>query len=124
MAKMKQRAYFLNRELTVPEVFSVLSCAELVIGMRLHSLIYATTLEIPAMALVYDPKVSAFMTSLNQPDCVNVEEMTAEAVSQTLERLIREKDERRSRLHETNAILKKKAEENAGYAIALLDEER
>ena len=35
--------------------------------------------------------------------------------------IIREKDARKKELHQTNAILKKTAEENATYAIQLLD---
>lgn len=121
MQKMKNHAYVINRELTVPEMFSVLSEAQLIIGMRLHSLIYATTLEIPALALVYDPKVSAFMESLNQPDWVNVETFSFGDAKVVLDRLIENKDARRDQLLHTNAILKKTAEKNAIYAIDLLD---
>ncbi len=120
MKKMKNRGYIINRELSVPEMFSVLSEAEFVIGMRLHSLIYATTLEIPAMALVYAPKVSAFMESIGQTDCVNVETMAEEGALEKLDLLIKGRSERSRKLRETNAILRKKAEENADYAINLL----
>ena len=89
--------------------------------MRLHSLIYATTLEIPAMALVYDPKVSAFMESIGQADCVNVESMNEDSAMKVLDSLVKGRDIRHSRLRETNAVLRKKAEENADYAIGLLD---
>lgn len=119
--KMRHNAYIINRELSVPEMFSVLSEAQIIIGMRLHSLIYATTLEIPAMALVYDPKVSAFMESLNQPDCVNVESFQFCDAKKVLDRIINEKDLRKDKLHNTNKVLKKTAEENATYAIKLLD---
>ena len=121
MSKMKNRGYIINRELSVPEMFSVLSEAELIIGMRLHSLIYATTLEIPAMALVYDPKVSAFMESIGQADCVNVESMNEDSAMKVLDSLVKGRDIRHSRLRETNAVLRKKAEENADFAIGLLD---
>ncbi|MBQ7901643.1 MAG: polysaccharide pyruvyl transferase CsaB [Clostridia bacterium] len=121
MNRMKNAAYVINRELSVPEMFSVLSEAEVIIGMRLHSLIYATTLGIPAMALVYDPKISAFMESLNQPDCVNVENLKFENASKVLTQIINEREERKIQLRRTNAILRKTAQENATYAIKLLD---
>lgn len=120
MKKMKNTGYIINRELSVPEMFSVLSEAELIIGMRLHSLIYATTLEIPAMALVYDPKVSAFMESIGQVDCVNVETMTEQEALKELDSLVKYRQERRHKLRKTNAVLRKKAEENADLAINLL----
>ena len=120
MKKMKHGGYIINRELSVPEMFSVLSEAELIIGMRLHSLIYATTLEIPAMALVYDPKVSAFMESIGQTDCINVEAMAEGEALNTLDALLNGREDRRNKLRETNAVLRKKAEENADFAIDLL----
>lgn len=124
MGKMKNPSYLINRELSVPEMFSVLSEAELVIGMRLHSLIYATALEKPAMALVYDPKVSAFMESLSQPDYVNVETIESEEARTVLDSIISEKDNRSKLLHDTNKLLKKKAEQNAKYAVELLESKK
>ncbi len=120
MAKMQNKAYIINRELSVAEMFSVLSESEMVIGMRLHSLIYATTLEIPAMALVYDPKISAFIESINQPDYINVENFKFSDAKVVLTEIINKSSDKRSLLHQTNMILKKKAEENGNYAINLL----
>ena len=81
----------------------------------------ATALEKPAMALVYDPKISAFMESLSQPDCVNVESMDFDKAKNIIEQVIEQKDERQLLLHETNALMRRKAEENARLAIDLLE---
>lgn len=122
MVKMKHPSYIINRNLTVAEMFSVLSGAEVLIGMRLHSLIYATTLEIPAMALVYDPKISAFMESLSQPNMVDVENITIEKAKETFDSIVLKLTEHKEKLRNANALLKEKAEKNAEYAIELLDE--
>lgn len=121
MSKMKNKSYIISRELSVPEVFSVLSEAEILIGMRLHSLIYATTLAIPAMALCYDPKISAFMESLNQPDRIDVDSFNLDEAKRILDSIIRDKEKRSKELKETNCILRKTAEKNAQYAIELLE---
>ena len=118
---MKNKSYIINRELSVPEMFSVLSEAEVIIGMRLHSLIYATTLAIPAMALVYDPKINAFMESINQPDCVYVDKFEYKNAKEILNQIIIERGQRKKELRKTNEILKKIAEGNAVYAIDLLN---
>ncbi|MBQ7400054.1 MAG: polysaccharide pyruvyl transferase CsaB [Clostridia bacterium] len=122
MSLMKKPSYIISRELSVPEMFSVLSEAEILIGMRLHSLIYATTLAIPALPLCYDPKISAFMESLNQPDRIDVEKFDYESAQTLLNTLILEKDTRRENLRKTNAILRKTAEQNAQFALELLYE--
>ncbi len=121
MKQMHHPAYIISRSLSVPETFSVLSEAELVVGMRLHSLIYATTLEIPAMALVYDMKISAFMDSVNQPDWLNVEEFSFENAKDTVDTIIKEKEIKKEEIRKTNALLKQKAQENALYAINLFN---
>ncbi len=121
MKKMKEKSYIINRELSVGEMFSVLSEAEMIIGMRLHSLIYATTLAIPAMALVYDPKISAFMESLNQPDRIDVESFEFEKAREIMDSIIESRNARIEVLHRTNTVLKQKAEENTAYALELLE---
>lgn len=121
MSLMKMPSYIINRELSVPEMFSVLSEAEILIGMRLHSLIYATTLAIPALPICYDPKISAFMESLNQPDRVDVESFDYAKAERLLNTIISEKDTRCQDLKKTNAVLRETAEKNAEYAIELLN---
>lgn len=49
------------------EILSVLANTSMVIGMRLHSLIYAANLSIPMVGLAYEQKVGFFMQSINQP---------------------------------------------------------
>ncbi|MBO4949769.1 MAG: polysaccharide pyruvyl transferase CsaB [Clostridia bacterium] len=122
MSLMKKPSYIISRELSVPEMFSVLSEAEILIGMRLHSLIYATTLAIPAMPICYDPKISAFMESLNQPDRVDVESFDYAKAERLLNTIILEKNERRENLRKTNEVLRRTAEKNAEFAIELLEE--
>ncbi len=121
MKSMDNPSYIINRELTVAEMFSVLSEAEITIGMRLHSLIYATTLTIPSMALVYDPKIIAFMESISQPDWVNVESFSFESAKKVLDLLVENKETKKVRLCQTNEILRKTAEDNADYLIELLN---
>lgn len=119
---MKTAAYRIKRELSVPEMFSVLAEAEVLIGMRLHSLIYATTLAVPAMAIVYDPKISAFMESLCQPECIEASTFSKEEAGGKMERILKEHAKRKEELRARNAVLRQMAEENATYALELLNE--
>lgn len=43
------------------EAMSVLGCMELVFGLRLHSLIFAASLGVPAVGVDYDSKIRGFM---------------------------------------------------------------
>ena len=55
--------------------------ADLVIGMRLHSLVLASAVGVPCLALSYDPKVRNFMTSIGADDWVlSMEDASFEAL--------------------------------------------
>lgn len=121
ISKMKEQGFILNRLLDVDEIFSVIASSKIVIGMRLHTLIYATTLGVPAIALSYDPKVTAFMQSLHQPLCINVDKLTVETLDNVSDKLINELSERRKEIFESLFELKSLAEKNADYALQLLN---
>lgn len=46
---------------------ALLGACDLLIGMRLHSLIMALSAEVPVIGIAYDPKVKAVMEEFNQP---------------------------------------------------------
>ena len=67
LRNMKQKGYILSERYTVDETISVIGNTSLVIGMRLHSLIYAANMNVPMVGLAYEQKVGFFMQSINQP---------------------------------------------------------
>ncbi len=123
ISKMNAPGYILNRSTEVDEVFSLIASSTLTVGMRLHTLIYATTLGVPVIALSYDPKVTAFMQSINQPLCIDVEHMDKDQLSDMLSTLMSNLDTRRKELNDSLMELRKKAEYNADLAVTLLDKD-
>lgn len=71
-------AYGINAPLysteSAGELYCVLEKASLVIGMRLHAVIFASSAKTPVIGLSYDPKVKAFMHYLGQDFTVDLEE--------------------------------------------------
>lgn len=120
MAKMKTEGHIIEDALDIDKVFSLISCSELAVGMRLHTLIYATTLGVPVIALSYDPKVTAFMQSINQPLCLDVENCTEKELCGMLSELMENLPERRKQLSVSLDALRCKAEQNADLAVELL----
>jgi len=64
---MKEKGYLIYGSYSVDETMSILGNTDLLIGMRLHSLIYAVNMGLPMVGLAYEPKVDYFMKSVNQP---------------------------------------------------------
>ncbi len=120
LGKMKNKGYLSEKILSVKETFSLIGASQLAIGMRLHTLIYATTLCIPTIALSYDPKVEAFMQSIGQSLVVDIEKVSFGALSKMLDSLISDFDRTKDELSKKLDLLYDKAQENADYAINLL----
>lgn len=49
--------------------------SKLVIGMRLHSLIFATSMGVPSIGITYDPKIDQFLALLNQTPVGTTEDL-------------------------------------------------
>ena len=52
----------------------------LVVSMRLHTLIFASSVGAPLVAVSYDPKVTGFMRYIGQKRCVDFDTLTREAL--------------------------------------------
>lgn len=62
------QAKIVDRLMPPSELVDVAARSDLVIGMRLHSLILSTTLGVPSMAINYHPKVRSYMESVGAED--------------------------------------------------------
>jgi len=64
LSLMKNKAEVLKIKLEPEELLSVLSRLSLVVGVRLHSIIFSSMANIPFVAFNYDPKVKYFVEDL------------------------------------------------------------
>ncbi|MHB1189202.1 MAG: polysaccharide pyruvyl transferase family protein, partial [Armatimonadota bacterium] len=61
---------------TPAETLAAIAGCRMVIGMRLHALIFAASAGVPCVGLSYDPKVESFLASVGQP-CVSLAELSS-----------------------------------------------
>jgi len=64
LSLMKNKAEVLKIKLEPEELLSVMSRLSLVVGVRLHSIIFSSMVNTPFMAFNYDPKVKYFIEDL------------------------------------------------------------
>lgn len=119
-AHMQVPAYFLNKSATPQQVMAALGRARLVIGMRLHALIFAVAQAVPAVGIVYDPKVEGLLKSVGlasagQADALDEERLVAVAAAAWAEAPAEVQ-----RLRAQRQELRRLALENACRTLALL----
>ena len=96
---------------------------DICIAMRLHSLIYAATQEVPMVGLSYDPKVDGILKSLGMRDIWNVEDFTAEDLIKSIDAVMDNRESLRERLRAQDVELKGKALSNVKMALELLEKQ-
>ena len=118
MTFMAQESKCIDKKITVDETLAIMKNADLCIGMRLHSLIYASSGNVPVVGWVYDPKIAGFMDYISQPYYIDVEDVSFENLKELTKKCI--DDGAKINVDE----LKKKAKLNAELAIKLLEKGR
>jgi polysaccharide pyruvyl transferase WcaK-like protein len=88
-----------------------------VIAMRLHALILATTLNVPFLAIAYDPKVSALLDSVRYP----LPPLEQGQAAQLVSRLWSERDALQAGLAEAAPELRRRAAQSFDWLQALVE---
>lgn len=65
--------YILPESYDTEELMSLIGNLDLLIGIRLHALIFAALMHIPFIGISYDPKIDNFLQSANQTAIFSIE---------------------------------------------------
>ena len=119
---LKGEGYILKGNYEFDEIMTIVSKSKIVIGMRLHTLLYGANSKIPVIGLVYDPKVDAYLEYLGQEYSINVDKMDMERFKDTVDDTMDKYDKIKSELAERVEELIELEKENAKTAVSLLEE--
>ncbi len=103
---------------SVRELIGIFSAMDVVCGMRLHSLIFATAGGTPIVGISYDVKVDSFMKDSGIDRCVPLAELTAEKLCACIDRAV---EAGRSGGEQTRARLKQAELRNRAAAERLIN---
>lgn len=117
--KMQNKAYIIRKRITIENTIGIIRDAEFVLAMRLHTLIYAVSMNTPVIAIKYDPKVDGFMEYLEQEYFLPVENIDTKLLKLFVDRCIENKDTEKSK--EICNEMRKKARKNIEIALELLN---
>lgn len=122
LMKNRDRACILPESHSPAVTGGLISQCALIVGMRLHSLIFAANAGIPALALVYDPKVRNLMKSFGLSEyAIEIQSMDTEGLSAVLESAWEQQQQTRRGLARQADKLRKLAQRTPAMALKLLD---
>ena len=87
LPKIRNKVVLLQGEYSTEEFLSIIGSFRLLIGMRLHALIFAAVMKVPLMAISYDPKVDSFLKAIGTEAVGTVETLDAEKVEKAAVKL-------------------------------------
>lgn len=112
---MKHKALVLENHLTSQQFVAVISNLQLVIGMRLHSLIFSAIQEVPFAGISYDPKIDSFLEQFNYQPLAG----SALDMKRQISRLLGDKEGLENSRNRARQ-LKAQAEKTAHLALSLI----
>lgn len=97
-------------------IIGMMQKMQVVVSMRLHTLIFASSVGTPLVGVSYDPKVTGFMRYIGQKHCVDFEDVTAENLKTLIDAALSQQE------IYTVEHLHALAQENAEVARKLLED--
>lgn len=107
------------------KVINIIRQADILIGMRLHSIIYAICTSTPVLPVVYSAKVGGIV-KLNRlkPYSISMEELNPDRVIMQLNQVWQDSEKQKSIMREQYAIMRAKEKENQKLLKGLTQKQR
>lgn len=83
--RLGDQAFYITDKYLTDEMLSIIGNLDLLVGVRLHSLIYAAVSGVPSLGISYDPKIDAFLESIGHQAMADVKDFCLEDFVPALE---------------------------------------
>lgn len=90
-------------------ILGIMGESKCVIGMRLHSLIFAVAMGVPVIGISYDPKIDTFLDSLNQTPVGTTEDLNYRVIFDQVKHVIQHLEDNKQELNKKLPVLKELA---------------
>ncbi len=108
-ADLGEAAAVVRAPLGPREMLALIGSLDLLVGMRLHALLFAAARGVPVVPIAYDPKVNALMRDLGGPPPLSVASLHSDEIIGAVEAAAAERSARRARLLAAVAPLRERA---------------
>ncbi|HAU31250.1 MAG: Polysaccharide pyruvyl transferase [Desulfotomaculum sp. 46_80] len=116
---MKTSAQIIDKVVTAREAGSIICSLDLLIGMRLHSLILAAVTGTPFIGISYDPKIKRFLNQLGLHPAGEVSNLEYSHCLSAVNEVINNQNDFKAKVQRAVEVLQPKALLNARLALEL-----
>ena len=88
MARMKAPHHLIDGHYTAGQTIGILSRMKVVVSMRLHGLIFSASQGVPLVGIVYDQKVSSFLSYIGQDLYEDLGSITTESLCRLIDQAV------------------------------------
>lgn len=120
VAARLEGAVVVRRPFGPREMLALIGGLDLLVGMRLHALIFAASQGVPVVPVAYDRKVAALAQELEDDVPLSADGLDARALAARIAIVAQERAARRDRLRRVTAALRERAALGPALALELL----
>ena len=119
--RMKKQAIVLPEEYTTTEMLSVVGNLDMLIGVRLHALIFAAVMGVPLVGVSYDPKIDRFLETIGQHHAGTLRSISKESLVHAVRDIWPDVNNPNGKRQHLISALREKAFQNAELALSLIE---
>ncbi len=120
---MTEKAYMIKNRCTPSEILGLVGCFDLMISMRLHTLIFAAVKNVPMLGVIYDPKVEYYLQELDMPEAgdVRTKRLNSGEITAKANDVLANIEEYKAKLKVRADLMRDKARENDRILLELIN---
>lgn len=119
--RMSRPATILRDRLLATEYLAFVGQLDLLLGMRLHAMIFAARQQVPLVGLDYDPKVQGFLSAIGQPSAGDPAQVDTDRLTDLLITALTQRDSIRAELAGRLDDFAARARRNAELVVELME---